>query len=45
MSVFDDIGRKDVYPHPTDEAQFSYLNRSGRSEVERVRLKVDEWFT
>lgn len=44
MSIFDDIDRQDAGPHPADEAPFSYLNRSGRTEAERVRRKVDEWF-
>jgi len=43
MWVFDDIDRVDLDPMPADEGQFSYLNRSGRAEADRVRKKVDEW--
>jgi hypothetical protein len=45
MSIFDDIPREDLEVPPPGEAQFAYLNRSGRPEAKRVREKIDAWFT
>jgi len=44
MSIFDDISRDGIEPPSQDEAQFAYLNRSGRPEAARVREKIDAWF-
>jgi hypothetical protein len=44
MSIFDNIPRDDTEPLPPGEAQFAYLNRSGRPEAARVRDKAEAWF-
>src|SRR5437868_6696833 len=43
MSIFDDIARTSL-ELPAGEAQFAYLNLSGRAEAARIREKVDAWF-
>jgi len=43
MSIFDDIARTST-ELPVGEAQFAYLNLSGRPEAARVRDNVDAWF-
>jgi hypothetical protein len=44
MSIFDNIPRDDTESLPPGEAQFAYLNRSGRPEAARVREKAEAWF-
>lgn len=41
--VFDDIDRDHQGPPKAGETHFSYLNRSGRVEAERVRSLVEDW--
>ncbi|WP_419256045.1 hypothetical protein ACN2C6_19235 (plasmid) [Caulobacter sp. ErkDOM-YI] len=43
--VFDDIDRDHQGPPTAGETHFSYLNRSGRIEAERVRALVEDWIS
>lgn len=44
MKIFEIIGRNDFSPSPYSEASYSYLNRSARPEVERLRNMLEDWF-
>ena len=44
-AVFDDIPRPDCGSPHQGEGAFSYLNRSGRVEADRVRTLVKEWLS
>jgi hypothetical protein len=44
MSLFDDIERPDVGPRLYAEPEFTYLNRSGRPAVQRIRDLMDQWY-
>lgn len=45
MNLFDDIVRSYYEPSLYAEAQFSYMNRSARDDVEAIRQKLEEWFS
>jgi hypothetical protein len=44
MKLFDDFVRSDSSPARYAEAEFSFLNRSARSDVGRVRDLLEIWF-
>lgn len=44
MTLFDDVARHDEGPAQYAEARYSYLNRSARADVAKVRETLEEWF-
>ncbi|MBU1672318.1 MAG: hypothetical protein KKF41_10495 [Actinobacteria bacterium] len=42
--MFDDVNREYMGPSKRSETWFSFLNRSGRLEVARVRELLEKWF-
>lgn len=45
MELFDRISRNYLGPQPYAEPRFSFLNRSARPEVDRVRSVLEDWFS
>lgn len=45
MTLFDEINRIDNGPALYAEPQFTYLNRSARQDVRRVRAVLEDWFS
>lgn len=43
--LFDEIERKDTGPKPESEADYEYINRSARPEVEKIRSLLEDWFS
>src|SRR5436190_15863405 len=45
MQLFDEIFRTDLGPASYAESEYSFLNRTARSDFARVREVLEEWFT
>ena len=45
MRLFDNMKRDYTGPALHSESKFYYMNRSARSEVNNIRIKLEDWFT
>lgn len=45
MSLFDELERSCVGPRLYAEPEFTYLNRSGRCGVQKIREVLDDWYS
>jgi hypothetical protein len=43
MSLFDDYARTDNSPSPESEDAFTFLNRSARPDVQKIREELERW--
>lgn len=44
-SIFDDLERSDRRPKNYSESEYSYINRSGRPPLSRVRELLESWYS
>ena len=44
MTLFDEYERADRSPSPASEDQFSFLNRSARTDAANIRAELERWF-
>jgi hypothetical protein len=45
MKLFDEVERHDCEPAKYSEPQFTFLNRTGRANFDRVRQELEKWFS
>lgn len=44
LKVFDDINRNYMEPKKAAGSIFEYLNRSGREDISKIRLTIENWY-
>lgn len=45
MKLFDEFERHDIGPAQNSESEFSFLNRSARTEAYQIRETLEKWFS